>query len=176
MGFLSDCVSTDAPACELFIVQFNFASKAKEMRDRVFHAVLSVDSNPVKIKGAPLDVLLDDDEVKSILDSLGVGIFHRDFPDLLRLDNLRYGKIIIVTEPTEEGTYIRAQVVSLFHRLLCPVMAAGHVYVVPSESWGSMTDEEFQAKVMDPGARRLVHIPPAKSIKEALAILIASDM
>jgi DNA gyrase subunit B len=168
MGFISDCASKDAPACELFIVQSGYAALAKEMRDRVYQAVLSVDSTIVMIKGANLYSMLDDDEVKSIIAALGVGIVVQRSHQHFKLENLRYGKVIIVTDPSAEGMHILAQVVSLLYKSMYPVMAAGHVYVVPSENWVA---KEFHAKVMAPTTRRLIQLRRATSIKEALVNL-----
>ena len=47
-------------------------------------------------------------------------------------------------------------------------LVAGHVYVVPSEDWGSMTSEEFGAKVMAPGSRGIVRVPSEGTLKELL--------
>lgn len=179
---LSDCVRKDPSVCELFIVQKGPAAfTAKRMRDRMTHAVLPISSAILKVIDAPLDVLLDDEQVKQIIATLGVGICLEEDKDAQRnmayfsLDHLRYGRIIVVTDKTTRGRHIREQIVSFMYRFNYPVLAAGHLYIVPPEPWLGMGDDEFEAKVMSPTTRFISPLRVGKSLAETLGFLRAFD-
>jgi topoisomerase-4 subunit B len=153
---LSDCVSKDASTAELFLVQDVLGAAAKQVSDRVTQAVLPIDGSILKIEDADLISVLSDGQVQSVIATLGVGICLEDCdPSLFNLDWLRYGKVIIACEPTAEGAYVEEQILALFHRLLAPVVAAGHVHIALPEGWVGARAPEFAASVMAPTTRRL---------------------
>ena len=73
---LSDCISKDRSVAEIFVVQSGKAATlAESMRDRFTQAVLPVDATIVRAEGTTLDEVLDNDDFKNIVASLGVGIW-----------------------------------------------------------------------------------------------------
>ncbi len=168
MSFLNDCISKGPTVAELLIVETKNQELSKASRSMFIQAVLEIDDSILEVQGAPFDKVLNDTEVKSIISSLGAGFVLVPGQNLLGLENLRYGEIIIVTEPTNEGRHVMKQVLSFMHKYMNPVMSAGHVYVVPSQDWSSMMPEEFEAKVMTLETREIVQIPGDWTIEEIL--------
>ena len=166
LGFLHDCATKIAENNELFLVEVKNASIAKVHRDRWTQALLGLSPGVLKVKGARIDRVLDDIELKSIISALGAGIDLGLGYNLLTLEKLRYWKVILVMEPTKDGLHIRKQVLSFLHQYMNPLIRAGHDFVVPAEDWGSMSPEEFAAKVLDPETREIVQVPGDWGIEE----------
>lgn len=159
----SDCMSNDFPACELFIVRAGpVASMCKIVRDRLTQAILPLYPSIIEIADADFDQVLDDNQVKWIVSFLGVGIevggppVPRDI--CFTLESLRYYKVILVAEESPESSHLNTQVLTFMHRFNYPLLAAGHVYVVPPEDWLSMSEHEFAAKAMNPSSRHSVQV------------------
>ena len=97
-------------------------------------AVLSIRPSIIKVEGADFDQVLDCEEIKSIIASLGVGIWLPEFPGAFNIGALRYGKLILWTDGTPDGRHIRDQLYAFFVKLQRPLLEAGRVYEVP-EDW-----------------------------------------
>lgn len=141
------------PTSELFIVQKTLWDVASNVRDRSSQAVLDIDSDIIPIDGADIDRVLDDENVKSIVASLGAGIALVEPHVGFALERLRYGKIILVMDGSEAGRHIRSQIIMFLHQYMAPVITAGRVFATPEEDWGTMSDEEFEARVMSAATR-----------------------
>ena len=144
---------------ELFIVEEKNFALASENRNRFNQALLEVGPSVVKVSGARIDRLLDDEDIKSIISGLGASFNISPEFNMVDLEKLRYWKVVVVTEPTKDGRHIQKQVLSFLHQYMNPLVRAGHVFVVPSQDWGSMSPKEFAAKVLDPETREIVQIP-----------------
>lgn len=174
---LSDCIAKDSQTAEIYIVQQKeYGAVAKSVRDRMTQAVLPMDDRIVREEGASLEKVLDNDGFKSMIAALGVGMW---FPDdkgsvqIFSLDflhHLRYKKIILVTDESSKGRYIRTQMLSLLYRFLYPLMVNGHVYISPIPSRLKITEASFARQVMSPDTRNLVPLKLGETLASTLEL------
>ena len=125
VGKLSSCTGRNAEINELFIVEGDSAGgSAKQGRDRRFQAILPLRGKPLNVEKLMLEQVLENDECRSIITALGTGI-GEDF----ELKNLKYNKVIILSDADQDGAHIRALLLTFFYRYTRELITSGHVYM-----------------------------------------------
>ncbi|MEQ6247362.1 DNA topoisomerase IV subunit B [Sulfitobacter sp. HNIBRBA3233] len=124
-GKLTDCTSKDRAGTELFIVEGDSAGgSGKGARNRVNQALLPLKGKILNVLGAASGKLNTNAEINDLCEALGVGMGTK-----FNLDDLRYDKIIIMTDADVDGAHIAALLMTFFFTQMRPLIDAGHLYL-----------------------------------------------
>lgn len=125
-GKLADCIESDPEKTEIFIVEGPSAGgSSKQGRNKNIQAILPLRGKILNVEKASVERMFDNAEIKAMVTAFGTGI-----NETFSAENIRYKKIILMTDADVDGSHIRTLLLTFLYRYMKKLIELGFIYIV----------------------------------------------